>query len=191
MPDAACDGSVVGRTTGVVFRYKFSSFLYSSSVPSSQCLHDLESQVSSKYQSCMRLTYPDYTSTMTISPSSSSQPKMPLDTPDRVEDSTLVEHPRTRDLPTRDEATMPEQGRVSSTERNSDERRMAILTRRIMAMDKAEREMQAVLRTLRDTNASLDRTMARFSGSLDRLERKFNLLARRKADEVEIAKGKR
>lgn len=116
---------------------------------------------------------------------------MRVDTPDRVEDSTLIEYPRTRDLPTRDEATVPEQGRNASVERNSDERRMTILTRRIMAMNKAEEEMQAVLKTLRDTNASLDRTMARFNGSLDRLERKFNLLARRKADEVEIAKAKR
>ena len=128
---------------------------------------------------------------MTISPQPNSEPKTRLDTPDRVEDPTFVEHPRTRDLPSRDEATVPEQGGDASVERNSDERRITILTRRIMAMDKAEREMQAVLRTLRDTNASLDRTMARFSGSLARLERKFNLLARRKADEVEIAKGKR
>ena len=128
---------------------------------------------------------------MTITPQPKSELKTRLDTPDRVEDSTLVEHFRTRDLSTRDEVTMPEQGRDASAERISDERRMAILTRRIMAMDKTEREMQVVLRTLRDTNASLDRTMARFNGSLDRLERKFNLLARRKADEVELAKGKR
>ena len=116
---------------------------------------------------------------------------MPLDTPDHVDASTLVQDPKAETGPLQNEATMPEQGRVSIAERSPDERRMAILTRRIKAMDKAEREMQAVLRTLRDTNASLDRTMARFSGSLDRMERKFNLLARRKADEVEIAKGKR
>jgi len=128
---------------------------------------------------------------MTISPQPNSEPRTRLDTPDRVENPTLVEHPRTRDLPTRDGATDPEQRRDANAERSLDERRMAILTRRIMAMDKAEREMQAVLRTLRDTNASLDRTMARFSGSLDRLERKFTILARRKADEVEIAKAKR
>ena len=80
---------------------------------------------------------------------------------------------------------------AATSELNAEERRIDIMAKRILAIDKSEREMQALLQTLRDTNASLDKTMARFKGSLVKLELKYKLLAKRKADEVGIAKAKR
>jgi len=80
---------------------------------------------------------------------------------------------------------------ASTSEQNSERSRIDILTKRIMAIDKSEREMKALLRTLRETNADLDKTIARVNGSLGRLELKYKVLARRKADEVGVAKGKR
>ena len=80
---------------------------------------------------------------------------------------------------------------ATTSAQNLEERRIAFLTKRILAIDKSEREMKALLRTLRDTNADLDKTIARVNGSLGRLELKYKVLARRKADEVGVAKGKR
>ena len=77
------------------------------------------------------------------------------------------------------------------SEQSLEERRIDIMAKRILAIDKSEREMQALLQTLRDANASLDKTMARLNGSLGKLELKYKLLAKRKADEVGIAKAKR
>ena len=76
-------------------------------------------------------------------------------------------------------------------EQNSETRRIDMLTKRIIAISESEREMKALLRNLRDTNADLDKKIARVNGSLGRLECKYKLLARRKADEVGAAKGKR
>jgi hypothetical protein len=80
---------------------------------------------------------------------------------------------------------------ATMSEQSLEERRIDIMAKRILAIDKSEREMQALLQTLRDTNASLDKTMARFKGSLGKLELKYKVLAKRKADEVGIAKAKR
>ena len=122
---------------------------------------------------------------MIPSPQSSPPPKSPLPPIDNLDNSTLVQDPKTKKTPVQDVATMSEEGK------NLEERRIDFLTKRIMAIDKSEREMKALLRTLRDTIADLDKAIARVNGSLGRLELKYKVLARRKADEVGVAKGKR
>jgi len=128
---------------------------------------------------------------MATSPQSSPPPKAPLAPLDQLEDSTPVQYPRTEKAPIQDVATTSEEGMATTSAQNLEERRIAFLTKRILAIDKSEREMKALLRTLRDTNADLDKTIARVNGSLGRLELKYKVLARRKADEVGVAKGKR
>jgi len=86
---------------------------------------------------------------------------------------------------------MPKEKAALVPEQNSETRRMDILRKRIMAISESEREMKALLRTLRDTNADLDKTIARVNESLGRLEFRYKVLARRKANGVVVAKGKR
>ena len=86
---------------------------------------------------------------------------------------------------------MPKEEAALVPEQNSETRRMDILRKRIMAISESEREMKALLRTLRDTNADLDKKIARVNGSLGRLELRYKVLARRKANGVVVAKGKR
>jgi hypothetical protein len=129
--------------------------------------------------------------TTTASPPSSPPPKSPLVPLDHLDDSTPVQYPRTKKRTIHGIAKRPKEEFATMSEQNLEERRMDIMAKRILAIDKSEREMQALLQTLRDTNASLDKTMARFEGSLGKLELRYKLLAKRKADEVGIAKAKR
>jgi small-conductance mechanosensitive channel len=128
---------------------------------------------------------------MTTTPQSSPPPKSPLAPLDHLDDSTPVQYPRTKKRTIQKIAKISKEELTTTSERNSEERRIDIMAKRILAIDKSEREMQALLQTLRDTNASLDKTMARFKGSLGKLELKYKVLAKRKADEVGIAKAKR
>jgi hypothetical protein len=129
--------------------------------------------------------------TTTASPPSNPPLKSPLAPLDHLDSSTPVQYPRTKKETIQEIAKTPNEEFATMSEQNSEERRIDIMAKRILAIDKSEREMQALLQTLRDTNASLDKTMARFNGSLGKLELKYQLLAKRKADEVGIAKAKR
>ena len=129
--------------------------------------------------------------TTTTTPPSSPPPRSPLAPLDHLDDPIPVQYPRTKKRTIQEIAKMSKEEFAATSELNAEERRIDIMAKRILAIDKSEREMQALLQTLRDTNASLDKTMARFKGSLVKLELKYKLLAKRKADEVGIAKAKR
>jgi len=128
---------------------------------------------------------------MATSPQSSPPPKSLLPPIDYLDNSTFVQYPRTEESPIQDTAPMPKEKAALVPEQNSETRRMDILRKRIMAISESEREMKALLRTLRDTNADLDKTIARVNESLGRLEFRYKVLARRKANGVVVAKGKR
>jgi hypothetical protein len=129
--------------------------------------------------------------TTTTSPPSSPPPKSPLAPLDHLEDSTPIQYPRMKKRPIQEIAKISKEELATTLEQNLEERRMDIMAKRILAIEKSEREMQALLRTLRNTNASLESTMARFNGSLGKLELKYKVLAKRKADEVGNDKAKR
>jgi small-conductance mechanosensitive channel len=129
--------------------------------------------------------------TTTTSPPSSPPPKSPLAPLDHLDSSTPVQYPRTKSENIQEIAKTPKEEFATMSEQNLEERRIDIMAKRIMAIDKSERDMKALLETLRDTSANLDKTMARLNGSLGKLELKYKVLAKRKADEVGIAKAKR
>lgn len=136
---------------------------------------------------------------MSINPHPGTQPDTHLDTSEQREGSSSQPHPHVARSSTAEgviteEETITDEETVlkeATPELDEDMRRIYTMTEEIMAAEESERDMESILKTLRETNESLDKKMAKFNDSLASLEKKLERHEKRKAEDGDPENAKR